>query len=111
MSTRRVSRRASSGASASWCWASAAGCARSRRRWRSETFAWQVLCLRLAVIKCHARGEVDAGDLQIIARGRQALLLHAPRFAALHPRTLWLLAEEAEFWARGGPLALELPAA
>ena len=25
----------------------------------SETFAWQVLCLRLAVIKCHARGEAD----------------------------------------------------
>lgn len=76
-----------------------------------EVFAWQVLCLRLAVIQCHARGEVDAADLQIIARGRQARLLLAPRFAALHPRTLWLLAEEAEFWARGGPLALELPAA
>ena len=23
-------------------------------------FAWQVLCLRLAVIKCHARGAIDA---------------------------------------------------
>ena len=25
----------------------------------NETFAWQVLCLRLAIIKCHARRPVD----------------------------------------------------
>ena len=27
----------------------------------NPTFAWQALCLRLAVIKCHARGAIDAG--------------------------------------------------
>jgi exopolyphosphatase/guanosine-5'-triphosphate,3'-diphosphate pyrophosphatase len=26
---------------------------------RRKTFAWQVLCLRLAIIACHARGDVD----------------------------------------------------
>ena len=28
---------------------------------QERAFAWQVLCLRLAIIVCHARDDVDAG--------------------------------------------------
>jgi exopolyphosphatase / guanosine-5'-triphosphate,3'-diphosphate pyrophosphatase len=76
----------------------------------SETFAWQVLCLRLAVIKCHARGEVSARALALRARGREAQLNYSAAWADSHPRTLFLLQEEAATWARSGPRRLVLPA-
>jgi exopolyphosphatase/guanosine-5'-triphosphate,3'-diphosphate pyrophosphatase len=75
----------------------------------SETFAWQVMCLRLAVIKCHARGEVDARALELRARGRDATLRFGPHWAEANPRTLFLLREEALAWSRSGPLRLTLP--
>ena len=78
----------------------------------SETFAWQVLCLRLAAIKCHARGEVDAKALTLRTRGRDALLAWAKSsWPESHPRTLYLLREEVAAWVRSGPLRLVLPAA
>jgi exopolyphosphatase / guanosine-5'-triphosphate,3'-diphosphate pyrophosphatase len=75
----------------------------------SEAFAWQVLCLRLAVIKCHARGTVDPSALSLRARGRDALLRWAGSWAESHPRTLFLLQEEVAAWSRGAPLTLHLP--
>ena len=75
----------------------------------SETFAWQVLCLRLAAIKCHARGAVDVHALSLRARNREALLGYAASWGQAHPRTLYQLQEEAAVWARGGPLRLVLP--
>ncbi len=76
----------------------------------SEAFAWQVLCLRLAVIKCHARQPVHDGALHLLPRGREALLRYTRSWADERPRTLFLLQEEAAAWARqGGPLALRLP--
>ena len=75
----------------------------------SETFAWQVLCLRLAAIKCHARGEVDPLVLGLRVRQRDAQLVYAAGWADSHPRTLYLLQEEAAVWARSGPLRLVLP--
>ena len=75
----------------------------------SETFAWQVLCLRLAAIKCHARGEVDAQALSLRVKGRDALLAHSSAWTEAHPRTQFLLIEEAAAWARSGPLRLVLP--
>jgi exopolyphosphatase / guanosine-5'-triphosphate,3'-diphosphate pyrophosphatase len=75
----------------------------------SETFAWQILCLRLAVIKCHARGPVSASALRLRVRGREAQLGWAQGWAETHPRTLFLLQEEAATWARSGPLSLVLP--
>jgi exopolyphosphatase/guanosine-5'-triphosphate,3'-diphosphate pyrophosphatase len=76
----------------------------------SETFAWQVMCLRLAVIKCHARGEVSTTALQLRTRGRDAQLIYSARWAELHPRTVYLLTQEAEAWTRSGPPRLLLPA-
>ncbi len=75
----------------------------------SETFAWQVLCLRLAVIKCHARGEADPNALALQTRGRDAALTYAAAWAETHPRTLFLLREETAAWARSGPLRLVVP--
>lgn len=74
----------------------------------SETFAWQVLCLRLATIKCHARGAVDTQALKLRARGREAALSFSRTWAESHPRTVYQLQEEAAAWARSGPLRLDL---
>jgi len=76
----------------------------------TETFAWQVLCLRLAVIKCHARGEADPRAMKLRARGSEAVLSHGKAWAEAHPRTLFLLQEEAAIWARNGSLRLVLAA-
>ena len=66
----------------------------------SERFAWQVLALRLAVIKCHARGAVDPQALRLRRDGRQARLGYRAAWADSHLRTMHLLREEAENWAR-----------
>jgi exopolyphosphatase/guanosine-5'-triphosphate,3'-diphosphate pyrophosphatase len=66
----------------------------------SERFAWQVLALRLAAIKCHARGLVDPQALRLKRDGRQAQLSFRNDWASSHPRTLHLLREEAESWSR-----------
>ena len=66
----------------------------------SERFAWQVLALRLAAIKCHARSLVDPKALRLKRDGRQARLGFRNDWASSHPRTLHLLREEAEGWAR-----------
>ena len=77
-------------------------------RLAQDDFAWQVLCLRLAVIHCHARGETGQAAIQLQRDGRTARLGFAPGWSDDHPRTLHLLREEAVAWARGGPLTLKL---
>ena len=74
----------------------------------SETFAWQVLCLRLAAIKCHARSQADPAALTLRTRGREAQIVYRPGWAEQNPRTLVLLQEEAASWSRSGPLRLVL---
>ena len=74
----------------------------------SLTFAWQLLCLRLAGIKCHARGAVQADALTLSARCRDAQLGFAPSWGQSRPRTLYLLQEEVAQWERTGPLRLVL---
>lgn len=73
-----------------------------------ETFAWQVLCLRLAVIACHARGTVNPRALTLERKVRLAHLGYGARWAQSHPRTLHLLRQEADAWARHGTLKLML---
>jgi exopolyphosphatase / guanosine-5'-triphosphate,3'-diphosphate pyrophosphatase len=75
-------------------------------------FAWQLLCLRLAVIKCHARGPVEPHALSLSAAGSQTLearLHFSVAWAQSRPRTVYLLQEDAELWLRHGPLRLLLP--
>lgn len=71
--------------------------------------AWQVLALRLAVIKCHSRGDIDPHRLTLRRDGRTARLAYSSKWASSHPRTLHLLREEAQAWSRHPALRLELP--
>jgi len=73
-----------------------------------EDFAWQLLCLRLGVIKCHARGDVDAGVMQLKRNGSVAELSFPPGWNETNPRTRHLLGEEVSAWERNGPLRLVL---
>ena len=73
-----------------------------------EHFAWQVLALRLAVIKCHARGLVDPQALSLRRASRTAKLSYRSAWANSHLRTLHLLNEEVEAWARQPLLRLDL---
>jgi exopolyphosphatase/guanosine-5'-triphosphate,3'-diphosphate pyrophosphatase len=75
----------------------------------SQIFAWQVMCLRLATIKCHARSAVSADALALTPRGNEALLGYARAWAEAQPRTHFLFREEAAAWTRSGPLKLVLP--
>ena len=75
-----------------------------------QEVAWQLMCLRLAVIKCHARGQIDTNAISIERRGQVARLHWQQEWAESHPRALHLLREEAEAWSRSGNyLLLELP--
>jgi exopolyphosphatase/guanosine-5'-triphosphate,3'-diphosphate pyrophosphatase len=72
-------------------------------------FAWQVLSLRLAVIRCHARGYPPSMEYRLNRRnGRVAVLGWNPSKDGPNPRTLHLLQEEVQAWERQGPLRLEL---
>ncbi|MBC7716812.1 MAG: exopolyphosphatase [Pseudorhodobacter sp.] len=73
-----------------------------------EDFAWQVMCLRLATIKCHARGAVSDKVLTLKRERAQATLSFDPDWAESHPRTLYLLREEVATWERSASLKLVL---
>ena len=74
----------------------------------NENFAWQVLCLRLAIIKCHARRQVDLGALTLRRSEGQARLGFAPGWVERNLRTMHLLNEEVSAWERNGSLSLSL---
>jgi len=73
-----------------------------------DVTAWQVLCLRLAAIECHARGQVTRSALKLKRAASEARLSFTSAWAEEHPRTVYLLREEAELWMRQGPLKLAL---
>ena len=71
----------------------------------------EVLALRVAVIKCHARGNVDPNALHLRADGKErARLSFSAEWAAAHPRTLYLLEQEVEAWSKSGAYGLTLRA-
>ena len=75
-----------------------------------EGFAWQLLCLRLAVLLCHARRRPQASALAFGSGERSASIGFSSAWARAHPRTLFLLAEERAAWERAqAPLRLTLP--
>ena len=73
-----------------------------------EDFMWQLLCLRLGVIKCHARGDVSDDAMRLRASANGITLGFAPGWAESHLRTGHLLNEEVALWERSGPLKIEL---
>ena len=71
--------------------------------------AWRVLCLRLAVIRCHARGGQRQPAMTLSRRGPgEARVAWHPARVAPSPRTLYLLQQEAQAWARLGILSLDV---
>jgi exopolyphosphatase/guanosine-5'-triphosphate,3'-diphosphate pyrophosphatase len=71
-------------------------------------FAWQVLCLRLAIIKCHARRPVDPSAIRLRRSAEAAWLAFTAGWVERNPRTVYLLNEEVAAWQRYGSLTLEL---
>lgn len=74
-------------------------------------FALQVLALRLAAIKCHARDAARPDALALSTEGGTARLSFTLAWAEARPRTLYLLQEEVTAWERGGTLRLVLDSA
>jgi exopolyphosphatase/guanosine-5'-triphosphate,3'-diphosphate pyrophosphatase len=75
---------------------------------QSEDLTLQVLCLRLAIIKCHARNEVSTHALSLSYADGQAALGFSKGWIATHPKTVYLLQEEVAAWQRSGGLKLVL---
>jgi exopolyphosphatase / guanosine-5'-triphosphate,3'-diphosphate pyrophosphatase len=68
-----------------------------------RVFVQQLLCLRLAVILCHARRDPDlAGiELETGAEPTRLFVLHCPvGWAARFPQSAWLLQEEVVAWQK-----------
>ncbi len=69
---------------------------------QSATFALHLLCLRIAVIACHARDDPDPDAITLrIVDGTPVVRLRAG-WADAHPRALHLLRGEVETWSKAG---------
>ncbi len=73
-----------------------------------ELLRWQVMALRLAVIKAHARGPVNLDFMKLRRQGNAVTLRMPKGWGASHPQSLYLLQEEAQHWARSGWATLEV---
>ncbi len=67
---------------------------------QDELFAKQLLCLRLAVLLCHARKDPDVNALRLSYKTRQFRLTAAPGWARQYPQSAWLLQEEMSAWQK-----------
>jgi exopolyphosphatase/guanosine-5'-triphosphate,3'-diphosphate pyrophosphatase len=65
-----------------------------------EVFVHQLLCLRLAVILCHARREPDVSALRLSGASAQFLLRLAPEWVSAYPQSAHLLREERAAWQK-----------
>lgn len=63
-------------------------------------FVHQLLCLRLAVILCHARRDPELRGVQVRAEGRQVKLALRPEWVKAFPQSAHLLREEAVAWQK-----------
>ncbi len=73
-----------------------------------EAFAWQALCLRLAIIHCHARADVDSEALRLHADARNVVLRFPPQWPQDQPRALYLFSEELRYWNQTNVFRLAL---
>jgi len=65
-------------------------------------FALHLLCLRLAVIVCHARDDAGAAAITLSVDAGTATIALAAPWADANPRAVHLLRDEAEAWAKSG---------
>lgn len=63
-------------------------------------FVQQLLCLRLAVILCHARRDPDLRGLQLAGMGRVFAMQVPPAWAKAWPQSAHLLREETAAWQK-----------
>lgn len=75
---------------------------------QDESVVWQLLSLRLAAIKCHARSAVDASAMKLHRDGDQVTIELRKGWADGHPRAHFLLKEELEAWSKLGRIQLAL---
>jgi exopolyphosphatase / guanosine-5'-triphosphate,3'-diphosphate pyrophosphatase len=71
-------------------------------------FVWQLLALRLAVLASHGRTPVSPQALRLTRDKQGVILSLAKNWSAQQPRTVYLLREELEAWARTGALSLRI---
>jgi exopolyphosphatase/guanosine-5'-triphosphate,3'-diphosphate pyrophosphatase len=70
-----------------------------------KLFAVQLICLRLAVIFCHARREIDLEGVSLSLSGKSNnhfLLTLPSSWPKKLPQTFYLLNEELIYWSKGG---------
>jgi exopolyphosphatase/guanosine-5'-triphosphate,3'-diphosphate pyrophosphatase len=65
-----------------------------------ELFVQQLLCLRLAVILCHARRDPELRGLRLAATGGTFRMDVPAAWAASYPQSAHLLREEAAAWQK-----------
>ena len=65
-------------------------------------FALHLLCLRLAVIACHARDDAGAAAITMSVDAGMAMIALAAAWADANPRAVHLLRDEVEAWAKSG---------
>ena len=69
---------------------------------RDWVLRWQVMALRLAAIKCHAREPIEPDAMRLVLDGDRAALRMPTGWAQTQPQTAYLLREEALAWERSG---------
>ncbi|MDQ6684184.1 MAG: Ppx/GppA family phosphatase [Pseudomonadota bacterium] len=78
-------------------------------RLAEKGFALDLLCLRVAVVACHARADVASGAVRIASgNGVPPAIVLAAESAEAYPQLLHLLGEELDAWAKSGVLAPSL---
>jgi exopolyphosphatase/guanosine-5'-triphosphate,3'-diphosphate pyrophosphatase len=65
-----------------------------------ELFVDQLICLRLAVILCHARRDPEIGGLQLSAAGRKVTMKLPASWVRGYPQSAYLLRQEVEAWQK-----------
>ena len=75
---------------------------------QDEALLWQLLALRLALIKCHARAPVEPARINLRRQGRVVQVQMAEGWAKAQPQGLYLLREEATAWAKTGLVEIKL---
>jgi len=65
-----------------------------------ELFVAQLLCLRLAVILCHARRDPDVSGMQLSLTGRAFTIKLPQAWLDTYPQSAYLLRQEAAAWQK-----------
>ena len=65
-----------------------------------ELFAKQLLCLRLAVLLCHARQMPEHAAIRLGYKNGGFRLATAEGWARRFPQSAWLLGEEVQAWQK-----------